>query len=107
MSDVRSTTAEPSTIETIGESPIALLIGGIALGVVVGMILPRLQRERELLEPLATRVASSAGAAVQAAREASKAEIEGLIPDKDQAKERVSQLLESVVGAAREAATAK
>ena len=86
------------------ESPIALLAGGIALGVLIGVLLPRHSKERELLEPMGKKLADKASATVKAAREAGQAEIESLLPDKDATKERVSKLIENVLDAAKGAA---
>ncbi len=80
MSD--ATRTERTTIESLGESPMTLVAGGIALGVLIGMLLPRLAKEREVLEPLGKKLAGTATAAAKAARDAGQAEIESLLPDK-------------------------
>jgi hypothetical protein len=92
--------------DSLTESPIALLAGGIALGVLIGVLLPRHSKERELLDPVGRKLADKASATVKAAREAGQAEIESLLPDKDATKERVSKLIENVLEAAK-GATAK
>lgn len=91
-------------VEGLAESPLALLAGGVALGVLVGVLLPRHSKEREVLQPVGEKLAGSATAAVKAARDAGKAEIEAMMPDKDATKERVSKLIETVLDAARGAA---
>lgn len=88
----------------IEANPIVALVGGVALGVAVGALLPRTERERETLGPIGKRLTDSAAAAARAARDAGKQEIEGLIPDKDGAKEKASALLGSVAKAARDGA---
>ncbi|WP_188055023.1 hypothetical protein [Sphingosinithalassobacter sp. CS137] len=90
------------TAETVGDNPLALLAGGIALGVLVGVLLPRHPRERELLDPLGKRLAEGATAAAVAARDAGKQELDQLLPSGEQAKSRASNVLESALGAARE-----
>ena len=90
--------------ESLTESPLALLAGGIALGVLIGVLLPRHSKEREVLEPLGKKLAGSATAAAKAAREAGQSEIESLLPDKTATKERVSKLIDSVLEAAKGAA---
>jgi hypothetical protein len=92
------------TVEELGENPVALVAGGMALGVVIGMLLPRIAKERELLDPMGRKLAERATAAAQAAREAGRQEIDSLIPDTDATKERVSALFGNVVSAAKEAA---
>ena len=91
--------------DTIGDNPLALLAGGVALGVLIGVLLPRVSKERELLDPLGKKLADSATAAARAAKEAGKAEIDALMPAKDATRERVSQLIETVLDAAKGAAT--
>ncbi len=95
-----------NTTDSLTESPIALLAGGIALGVLIGVLLPRHSKERELLEPVGKKLADKASATVKAAREAGQAEIESLLPDKDATKERVSKLIENVLEAAKSGAAA-
>jgi ElaB/YqjD/DUF883 family membrane-anchored ribosome-binding protein len=92
------------TVEDLGDNPLALLAGGVALGVLVGALLPRIAKERELLDPIGRTLAERATAAAQAAKEAGRQEIDALIPDKDATKERVSALFGNVLEAARGAA---
>ncbi|WP_240699987.1 hypothetical protein [Sphingomonas gei] len=89
------------TVEGIGDNPVALLAGGVALGVLVGVLLPRAARERELLDPLGRTLAQRVSAAAQAAKEAGRQEIDSLIPDRDSTKERVTALFGNVIEAAK------
>lgn len=88
----------------LGDNPVALLAGGVALGVLVGVLLPRIAKERELLDPLGRTLAQRATAAAQAAKEAGRQEIDALIPDKDATKERVSAFFGTISDAAKGAA---
>lgn len=99
-----STKNERSTVESLGESPIALVAGGIALGVLIGVLLPRHAREREALEPLGKKIAGSATAAAKAARDAGQEQIGSLLPDKDATRDKVAKLIDSVLEAAKGAA---
>ncbi|WP_294061297.1 hypothetical protein [Sphingomonas sp.] len=92
------------TVEELGENPVALVAGGVALGVLIGMLVPRVAKERELLDPLGRQLADRATAVAQAAKEAGKQEIDTLLPGKDATKERVSALFGNVLNAAKEAA---
>lgn len=85
----------------LADSPLALLAGGVALGVLIGVLLPRVAKERELLDPVGKKLAGNVTETARAAREAAKAEIESLLPDRDATKERVGKLLESVLEAAK------
>jgi hypothetical protein len=99
-------TAEEA-VETLGENPLALVIGGLAVGMIIGALLPRLAKERQLLAPLGQRLADGTSAAVQAARETGKQELGALLPDREATKNRVNQLFGSVLDAAKQAAKAK
>jgi hypothetical protein len=89
------------TAEGIGSNPLALLAGGVALGVVIGMLLPRSSRERELLDPVGELAADRATATATAVRDAGKQEIESLIPGRDATKERVTALFGNILDAAK------
>lgn len=89
---------------SLTENPAILLAGGIALGLFVGVLLPRSSKEREVLDPLGKKLAGSATAAAKAAREAGQAEIESLLPDRGATKDRVTKLIENVLDAAKGAA---
>lgn len=93
-------------IEDLGDNPIALLAGGIALGVLIGALLPRLAKERELLEPVGRKLAERVTAVAQAAKEAGKQEVDALLPNKDDTKERVTALFGNILDAAKSAAKA-
>lgn len=90
----------------LGDNPVALLAGGIAIGLLIGALLPRIAKERELLDPVGRKLAERATAAAQAAKEAGKQEIDALLPNKDDTKERVSALFGTVIDAAKQAARA-
>lgn len=94
--------AATRTADGIEASPLAALLGGVAIGVAIGALLPRTQREAEALGPLGKRLTDGASAAVRAAREAGRQEIEALIPDKQGAKDKAATLLGNVAKAARD-----
>ncbi len=93
--------------EQIENNPLALVAGGVALGVVLGALVPRLARERELLAPVGKRIAEGASAAAAAAREAGKAEIDALLPQRDAAKEQIGKIIGNAFTAAKDAARPK
>lgn len=97
-----ATKAATKTADGIESNPLAALLGGVAIGIAIGALLPRTQRERDTLGPLGKRLTDSANAAIRAARDAGKHEIEALIPDKHNAKEKASTLLGNVAKAARD-----
>ena len=99
-------TAAPDRAEGIDKNPLAIVAGGVALGVVIGALVPRLQKEKELLAPVGKRIAEGATAAA-AARAAGKAEIDALLPQPDAAKEQIGKIIGSAFTAAKDAASSK
>lgn len=95
------TSRRQQAAEKIEQNPLALVAGGVALGVVVGALLPRLAKERELLAPVGKRIAEGASAAAAAARESGKAEIDALLPGGDVAREQIGKIIGSAFSAAK------
>lgn len=87
-------------------NPLALVAGGLALGVIVGALLPRSDRERELLAPVGAKLGTGLTAAVQAAREAGQAELAEAGISRDAARDQVKSLIDGLLKAAGSAGTA-
>lgn len=98
------------TVETSREAlegkPLGLLVGGLALGAAVGALIPRSDREKELLAPVGKRVNAAALAAIAAAKEAGQNELAELGLTKDGARGQVKTLFQGVAKAASQAGTA-
>jgi hypothetical protein len=92
---------QPQRSERLTENPYVLVGGGIALGVLIGMLVPRSQRERELLEPTGRALADKVNGTVQAVKDAGKAEIEALMPTREGAQARVSAMFGNLADAAK------
>lgn len=88
--------------EGIEASPLAVLAGGIAVGALVGALLPKSESEQKVLGPLGKRLSATAVAAAAAAREAGKEQLTSAIPDKDAAKDSLKKALGNVVEAAKD-----
>lgn len=90
----------------IEANPLAVLVGGAAIGALAGALIPRSAKEKELLAPLGARLNETARQAVAAAREAGKQELgnAGLTPDA--ARERGKSLLDGVAKALSSAGSA-
>lgn len=99
--------AAPEAAALPDANPLALVAGGAALGVVLGMLLPRLAKERELLDPLGKQLADRAHQTIDAVKETGKAEIESLMPGRDETREKFAALLTNVVDAAKNSNNAK
>jgi ElaB/YqjD/DUF883 family membrane-anchored ribosome-binding protein len=61
--------AADRTAKAIDANPLPVLLGGLAVGAVAGALLPRSQREVQLLAPVGKRIKETTGGAVQAARD--------------------------------------
>lgn len=103
----RASSRRQRASDGIEKHPLALVAGGVALGVVIGALLPRLAKEKELLAPVGKRIAEGAGAAAAAARDAGKAEIDALLPQRDAAKDQLGKIIGTAFTAARDAARTK
>lgn len=98
--------AAQQTAATIEGNPVGVLVGGLALGALVAAVLPRSAREKELLAPLGRRAAGAVTAAIAAAKDAGKQELEQVGLTRASAQDRVQSLVEGVTKAAQSAGTA-
>ncbi len=80
-------------------NPLAIVAGGIALGVVAGALLPKSRRETELLGSVGKRMTDVASGAAEAARGAATAELASLPLSKTAAREQVGRVLEQIAKA--------
>jgi hypothetical protein len=95
--------ASSTATDVIATNPLAVLAGGLAVGVVAGALLPRSERERRALDPLGRRIAEGATAAFAAAKDTGKERLNASILSKDAATESARQIFQSAVSAAKEA----
>jgi hypothetical protein len=86
--------------------PVAALVGGLAIGAVLGALLPRTRQEEELLGSLGDAINQRARDAAAAARDAGQARAEQLGISKDAAGKQVGKLIESIAQVAESAGTA-
>jgi hypothetical protein len=89
-----------ATAEAIETNPLGVLVGGLAVGALVGAIIPRSTRERQLLAPVGRRLALAGAAALAAAREAGQAELESLGLTKDAARDQAKNVFQGALKAA-------
>jgi len=87
------------TAEGIEANPLAVLVGGVALGVIAGAVVPRTEQEGKLLGPIGKRINDTASGAAQAARDAGKAELDSLGLNREAARDQVGKLLDGVAKA--------
>lgn len=89
--------------EGLNENPVPFLLGGLALGAIAGALLPRTEREAEVLGPFGSRVTNAARAAFEAAKETGGSNIDGFKLNADNARGQATQLLGEVAKAAGQA----
>ncbi|GGB34464.1 hypothetical protein GCM10011380_24910 [Sphingomonas metalli] len=96
LHDAREKAADAAqkTASAIETNPLAILVGGAAIGALAGALIPRSAREKELLAPLGSRLGATAKQAFAAAREAGKQELSNAGLTADAAKERGRSLLD-------------
>jgi ElaB/YqjD/DUF883 family membrane-anchored ribosome-binding protein len=102
----KASQATRATSDGIEDNPLAALIGGIAVGVLVGALLPRTKREEEALGPIASRLTDAARTAAAAARDAGKQSLEEMGVNREAARDKVEQFVDNAVKAASSAGTA-
>ena len=72
-----ASSAGKRTADGIDGNPMAALVGGLALGAIVGALVPATRRERELFGNVGRRMNDTARQAVVAARDAGKEKLDG------------------------------
>lgn len=100
--------AGETTGQTIDKSPLAIVAGGIAIGAILGMLIPKSERETKVLGKAGKKVNETAKRAVDAAKSAGKEKVDnlGLNQDalRDQFRDLVSKASEAVKAAGKAAA---
>ncbi|WP_156678962.1 hypothetical protein [Sphingomonas profundi] len=99
-------TVRTRTADGIEESPLAVLIGGVAIGALLGALLPRTRREAEVLAPIGDKLGTLARNALAAAKEAGQDTLDELGVNKDGAKQQVDRLIDTASKAATSAGAA-
>jgi len=80
---------------TLDENPVAALVGGLALGALVGALLPRSRREAELLSGVGERINETSKRVASAARDSAREAIDGYGLGGDLIVEKVSSLFDN------------
>ena len=82
------------------------MAGGLALGMIAGALLPRTEREEQLLGPTGRKITDKAREATQAAKDAARQQIDELGLTKDGIQQRLGEFTERAAGAVRSSAGA-
>jgi ElaB/YqjD/DUF883 family membrane-anchored ribosome-binding protein len=100
--------ASKATGQTIDKNPLAIVAGGIAIGAILGMLIPKSEREKKVLGKAGKKVNETAKRAVSAAKSAGKERVDnlGLNQDalRDQFRDLVSKASDAVKAAGKAAA---
>lgn len=102
----RAAAARRKGADGVEENPVAALVGGLAIGAVIGALLPRTRRETETLGPLGSKINEAARNAVSAARDAGREKLDELGVSREAAQGQVDKLLDVAVKTASSAGSA-
>ena len=98
--------ATRKTAQQIEAFPVAALAGGLAIGAVLGALLPRTRQEEQLLGTVGGAITDRAREAVDAARDAGQAKLGELGISTDIAGKQVGKLIDSLAQVAESAGSA-
>lgn len=101
-----ATQVRQRTSDGIDASPVAALLGGLALGALAAAVLPRTRKEDDLLGDIGGKINDSARSAAQAAKDAGRDKLDELGINKDTALDKAKELAQSAAGVVKESATA-
>ena len=90
--------------DSLSEAPLIALAGGIAAGALIAALLPRTERETQLVRPTARRVRDSAKAAVRAARDTGSQQLSDLGLTREKGEETIRSLFQGITDAAKASA---
>ncbi|WP_083671828.1 hypothetical protein [Sphingomonas montana] len=102
----KASSARDTAATGFDSAPLAVLAGGIALGAILGALLPRTERETELLGPVASKATDAARSAFVAAKSAGQDKLDELGINKEAARAKVDQLVDTASQAATSAGAA-
>ncbi|CAN5508116.1 hypothetical protein BH09PSE4_BH09PSE4_07670 [soil metagenome] len=91
-----TTDAARRAAESLDANPMSVLVGGVALGILAGLFVPRTDKEAELLLPVGRKLKEGAETATQAAVDAGKAELAAVGISRIGANEQVGKLIEGI-----------
>lgn len=101
----RVTDAGEKIGNSVDKAPLVALAGAAVVGAVAGALLPRTEKETELLGPIGSKLGKAAGEAVKAARDAGKQELGLLTGDESPVQALVDKAIGAVTAAGSAAAS--
>lgn len=103
---LRAAEAARRAADGIDQNPVAALVGGLALGAIMGVLLPGTRKEAEMLGPLGSKVGDAAKTAAQAARDTGREALDQIGVNRDSARDKVSKIVGDALKVAGEAGSA-
>jgi ElaB/YqjD/DUF883 family membrane-anchored ribosome-binding protein len=103
----RASLASAKAGDQIDQAPLIALAGGLAAGALLAALLPRTNRENELLGPVGGKITGSARAAVDAAKDAGREKLNELNLTRDAGTSALQTILRGVSEAASDAVRRK
>jgi ElaB/YqjD/DUF883 family membrane-anchored ribosome-binding protein len=91
----RATDVTRQAADQIAVYPVAAVVGGIAIGALLGFLLPRTRQEEELLAPTGRRITEAAREAAQRGLDAGKQQVEEI---RSKAAQKVGEAVVEAVG---------
>lgn len=92
--------------DTIDKNPLAVVLGGIALGVIVGALLPKTEREKKVLGKAGKKLNKKAMKVAEAAKKAGKDKVDSLGLNGDAVREQFRDLVNKAAEAVKAAGQA-
>jgi ElaB/YqjD/DUF883 family membrane-anchored ribosome-binding protein len=92
--------------DTIDQNPLAMVIGGIALGAIIGALLPKSDREEKILGGTGKKLNAKAREMANAAKAAGKEKIDNLGINKESARDQFRDLVSKATEAVKAAGQA-
>lgn len=102
----RAGVAGRRTADAVEGNPLAAVIGGLGIGMLLGALLPRTRRETEMLGRYGSQITDRAREAAQAARAVGEEKLDELGFVKENARETAKKLMDTAKEAASEAGSA-
>jgi ElaB/YqjD/DUF883 family membrane-anchored ribosome-binding protein len=98
--------AKDKTGDTIDQNPLAIVLGGLALGAIVGALLPKSEREEKILGKAGKKLNKQAKKIAEAAKVAGMEKVDSLGINKDSAREQFRDLVSKATEAVKAAGQA-
>lgn len=98
--------ARDKSSETVDSNPLVAVVGGLALGAVIGALLPTTSRERKVMGRTGKKINDRAKTAVNAAKDAGQQRMSEVGLDAEHAKDQVKAIFGKATDAAKAAGNA-